>query len=217
MLSHSQPSLFECGRLRYLWIVVALAFLVLTSDKPAYAQSATYDASLGTLPEAQGWPYTSVLPNPPPFVQNGALRAVDSGGGQYWLHADQSINFSNGFVLEADLLVNSSNYIPTVGTGTREGYYLAVTAPNGDDYEIGLASAGFNINTIQVPNNPLTPFAIADGNFHKYRLSVQGRVATFFIDGVSVANNIDPHMATLGPLAQSSLVEHRQARGATPN
>src|SRR5439155_6941614 len=134
MLCASQHSLFECGRLSYFWIVVALAFLVLTSNQPAYAQS-FYDAGLGTLPEAQGWTFISVFPNPAPVVSGGALHAIDSAGGQFWLRVDSSIDFSQ-FVLEANLRVNSSNYIANVGTGTREGYYLAVRANNGEDYTI---------------------------------------------------------------------------------
>jgi hypothetical protein len=89
MLSSSQPSLFKCGRLRYLWLVMALAFLVLVSNKPAYAQGATQVTSraalgandhidwgqLGTfVPGGQ-----NLLNDPDSVKSNGGMSVVASG------------------------------------------------------------------------------------------------------------------------------------------
>src|SRR5205823_2138522 len=104
------------------------------------------------------------------IVSGGLLHETTTAGAQYWTIVDTSVDFTQHFTLEARLRVNSSNYVPNIGTGTREGYYFIVndrTLP--PSYPIGLASAGFNINTTRTPNVPLRPFAIADGNFHTYR------------------------------------------------
>lgn len=200
----TRPTLFARIAVSLFCSLSFLCFVVATSAQTKY------DASLGTLPQVQGFIYSgdsySGGTNPSPFVSGSGpctsgsdcvLHETTTAGAQYWLRLDPTIDFSH-FVLEATLRVNSSNYIANVGTGTREGYYLGVHANSGEDYSIGLASAGFNINTILVPNHPLTQFAIADGNFHKYRLSVQNHLASFFIDGTKVADNIPPSSGDFG-------------------
>jgi hypothetical protein len=158
----------------------------------------TFNAALGTLPQEQGFPYSGDGANPTPYILNGALEENTTAGGQSWSIAP--VDFSQHSVLQANLHIISSNYVPNVGTGTREGYYLILEDISGTSFAIGLASAGFNINTITVPNHPLTPYPapVTDG-FHLFRLDVSKSVGTFSIDGAVVASNIPA-----GPFEQAS-------------
>ncbi len=150
-----------------------------------------FDANLGILPQATGWTYSGDGANPSPFISGGLLHEDTTAGGQYWTKVDSSIDLSQTAVFEARLRIISSNYIPNVGTGTREGYYFGIVDASGKSYSIGLADSGFNINSISVPNQPLTPFAIA-GGFHTYRFEITNGLASFLIDGSVVATNLTP-------------------------
>src|SRR5436190_163892 len=118
-----------------------ILFAILVAS-PSNAQR-LYDASLGTLPEAQGWTYANENANPSPFVSGGALQENTSAGGQYWFSSDPSIDFSQHVVIEAKLHILSSNYLANVGTGTREGYYLG-SSDSLHSYSVGLADTGYN-------------------------------------------------------------------------
>jgi hypothetical protein len=151
------------------------------------AGAQTYNAGANTLPEAQGWTHDEVVGgNPLPVVTNGLLVANNTQGGQHW-HRFEPFSFAGEFTLEARLRVLSSNYVPNIGTGTREGYYLYAIDNTLYEYTIGIASTGFNINTVSTPNQPLTPYPVADGQFHTFRLAVRGGDGTLSIDGVPVA------------------------------
>lgn len=174
---------------------VLLANLVVTSV--AFA-GARYDASSGTLPAAP-FIYSGDGTNPSPFVAGGALHENTTGGNQYWFVLDSSVDFSAHIVVEARLHIVSSNEVPNVGTGTREGYYLGLNdSIHTMEYAIGLADTGFNINSILVPNQPLTPypFPVTD-TFHTYRVVIDNFRASFYIDGQLVAGNIVPNSLTL--------------------
>jgi hypothetical protein len=155
---------------------------------PSNSDNGEYDASLGTLPQAQGWSYSGDNGNPSPVVSEGLLDENTTAGGQYWSTTDSSIDLSQDAVLVAVLKIDSSNYIPDIGTGTREGYYLSI-ADSTSSYSIGLADAGFSINTQSISGAPLIPYSIA-GAFHVFRLQVHNGLAVFSIDGIVVANNI---------------------------
>jgi hypothetical protein len=173
-------------------VLFVAAFPLTSAAQPA--AGVCYDASLGTLPDAQGWTYhDDVGGNPLPYVTGGQLHESATNGGQYYGRQDAAVGFSQQLTLEAKVRVNSSNYVPNVGTGTREGYYFYFIDSSGIAYTVGLADTGFNINSIVVPNQPLTPFAIADGNFHTYRLEVLSGSASFSIDGVSLASGLGPY------------------------
>jgi hypothetical protein len=168
-----------------------LATIVLLLLPAAAGIAQTYDAGLGTLPDAQGFTYSGDGANPSPFVANGALQENATAGGQYWSRQDSSVDLSKRFVLEATLHIISSNYVPNVGTGTREGYYLHVYDASLGSFSLGLAESGFNVNTIGSPNHPLTPYPIpvTDG-FHIFRIEVTNSVASILIDGIEIASGI---------------------------
>lgn len=174
-----------------------LGHLILFSGLAAQTALAgiIYDASLGTLPELQGWVYSGDSGNPSPFVTGGALHEVKNvpNTSQGWTHTG-NFDVTQHIFLEACLRINSSNNIENVGTGTRQGYYLLVSDANSLGFDIGLADAGFSINTIIIPNAPLTPYPIA-GAFHTYALAVDNGLGSFFIDGVLEASGIAPYYA----------------------
>ncbi len=158
-----------------------------------------YDASKGNFPQDQGFAYSGDInpdtgTNPSPTVSGGILYEDTAAGNQYWYANDPSVNLSGHLVLQAVLNIISSNYIANIGTGTREGYYLEVVDSKGNVFSVGLADAGYSINTIGTPNAALTPYPISVvGSFHTYRLEVNNFVATFFIDGTQVAGGIGPN------------------------
>ena len=132
---------------------VGALILVVAFPLVGFAQHAgvCYDASLGTLPDAQGWTYDGVPASPQNlFVSGGLLHEnITSGNGQEWnIVGDNSVDFSRHVTFEANLRVYSSTYIPNVGTGTREGYYVPTAHDaHGNIYSLGLASQGFNVNS----------------------------------------------------------------------
>src|SRR5262245_39700683 len=72
-----------------------------------------YDASLGTLPEAQGFVANVGSTNPPPTVSGGVLFSTASSEGQYWNRFVSGLDFTQDFVLQTELKIISSNYIPS--------------------------------------------------------------------------------------------------------
>ena len=145
-----------------LWLVYAYVplFVLISTEARAQHTGVCYDASAGTLPQEQGWTYSGDGSNPSPYVSGGVLHQTTTAGAQYWTRVDGLIDFSQHVTLAASLRVNASNYVPNVGTGTREGYYFYVDGQNQNIfYAIGLADSGFDIDGLQVPNQALTPFA----------------------------------------------------------
>jgi uncharacterized repeat protein (TIGR01451 family) len=163
---------------------------------PTNTGGGEYDASLGTLPQAQGWSYSGDNGNPSPVVSGGILDENTTAGGQNWSITDSSIDLSQDAVLVAVLKIDSSNYIPDIGTGTREGYYIGI-GDSASGYTVGIADAGININSIGVSGQPLTPFPVA-GAFHIFRLAIHDRLADFSIDGVDLASNVQPTTISFG-------------------
>lgn len=178
--------------------------LLILAATSAMADTFFYHASQNTLPEAQGqgWIYTNERPaNPAPFVSGGLLFENTTDGAQYWMRSDGSIDFTGHFDIELNLRVVSSNLVPRLSDGTpREGYYFGATDRHSRTYDIGLSSAGFNINSASAPNQPLTLFPIADGNFHTFRLDVNAGLGSFSIDGNVVVGNIVSVPSEFGPV-----------------
>lgn len=159
---------------------------------------ALYNAGLGALPQSQGWAYSGDFGNPSPFVASGLLHEVKNlpDTAQYWKITDH-MDIAQHVFLQGDIRIDSSNYVPNVGTGTREGYYFSLSDRNSLGYDIGLSDAGFSINTGQVPNAPLIPYPVA-GAFHTYSIDVNHSLANFYIDGVLEQRNIAPYFAGSG-------------------
>jgi PEP-CTERM motif len=189
--------------------IQALLFLVAGAGAAGPIQAGiiyNYDPALGTLPEAQGFTRFENMPGaPPPTVSGGVLhqfRSADNNS-QFWYANSVPLDFATtSYVLEANLHVISSDYIPNIGTGQRSGYYLAAIDAVGHIFAVGIASGGITINTDAGfdPNNgvPFTSFDTTDA-FHMYRLIIADGMGTLFIDGnlfvatpLGVAGLVDP-------------------------
>jgi hypothetical protein len=58
-----------------------------------------------------------------------------------------------------------------------------------------------------VPNQSLTPFSIADGNFHLYRFEIVNGSASFSIDGTLVGTGFQPFLAAGSNIAFGALAD----------
>jgi hypothetical protein len=161
-----------------------------------------YDPRLGTLPQGQGFYYSGDGDNPAAVISPDALLHENTTAGeQFWgVVTDSSIDLSGNLVVEARLHIISSNYVANVATGTREGYYFFVGDKSGTAYySLGLASNGFNINSITSPNQPLSPYPvpITDG-LHTFRIVISSRQASFYLDGLLLKSGVGPFSGPSG-------------------
>ena len=142
-----------------------------------------YQASQGTLPQAQGFNFVDSGGSPTPSVSGGVLyQGLTSDVGlQYWYSTAYTGSFSNGFTMEAVVDVVSS----TQNTSTRFGYYLDAGDSLGREFSIGISSTGVAVNTDGTGSInegiPLTPFNTS--GFHDYKLVVSGGIGSLYIDG----------------------------------
>lgn len=119
-----------------LWLA-----LVLLASPIARAQS-LFDASLGTLPEAQGWSYAAIgsvtrfLTNNSVLFDTTATTGTQGG----WSEASgAALNRTGGFTLLFNVLINSETHVST----NRAGFSIIVLG--NDEHGIEL---GFWTNTI---------------------------------------------------------------------
>jgi hypothetical protein len=168
-------------------MVLACAVGLFTA--PGLAQTwTTYDPSLGTLPEAQGFTRMDNGGSADPTVTNGMLNqgATAYFGYQYW-YSDSPvpIDFSNGFTLQANLKVLQSSYEPdTCIEGQRAGYYLSVTDKDSRLIDVGIGCHGLfiaNDDRQDVSTAPFTAFDATDA-FHTFRLVVTVDGGALYID-----------------------------------
>lgn len=184
-------------------MLIAIVSLALAFARPVAAATwTTYDASLGTLPEAQGWVRTDDISPPGPYVVEmvpgdlhlstlGLQATGASGGGVYWEHTAPGLDFTSEFTVEADLRIASSpdHTINLTSGWPRSGYYLAVTDANGrvfwvafGSHEIALSNTFFG--AYGSPNTVILSLDTTDRH-HLYRLQrAPSGGATLLVDGV---------------------------------
>ena len=148
--------------------------------KGAQGKIVSYDAALGTLPEAQGWTLRDDLARPAaPTVEGGVLyQGPTTGpGNQDWVYRGQEIDFAKGFCMEVRLKVISSSYVVDPLSGARRtGWSMSVIDKNTDMFSLYIA--GDRILIHQGQHNSSMPakltrpgFEPTDG-FHTYRFVV---------------------------------------------
>jgi hypothetical protein len=171
---------------------MVLAFVVGLSTSGHAQTWTTYDPSLGTLPEAQGFTRMDEGGSPNPTVTGGMLNQGPTSyfARQYWQSISEvPIDFANGFTLEATLKVLQSSYEPdTCIEGQRAGYYLGVTDKDGRSFDVGMGCHGLFIGNDDREDVSTAPFAAFDSTdaFHTYRLVVTDKGGTLYIDNKSV-------------------------------
>lgn len=164
----------------------------------------TYEASLGTLPQAQGWTLVEDISPPMPYtvgVGAGQLHlstlgfASDgtNGGGVWWQRNDMPIDFSGDFSVEVSVRIASApnHSVNAVAGYPRPGYTLAAYDVNGRFLWIGLGSGEIFLSNTAfgqygTANTVTTPFNTTDA-IHVYRLErgAGGVGAALRIDGVT--------------------------------
>lgn len=183
---------------------LVLALSIVGFVAPADAQSwIVYDASLGTMPQAQGWTLNEDINPPAPYVAELGdgqmhLSTLDlqsggvSGGGVWWQRDDVPIDFANEYAVEVTVRIASApnhSVNPTPGW-PRPGYALAVYDIHGRIFWIGLGSGEvFLSNTAYgqygSANTVTLAFNTTDTH-HTYRIerAAGGTGAALRIDGV---------------------------------
>jgi hypothetical protein len=102
--------------LRTVSLGIALYFVSTVATR---ATTITYNPSLNTLPQSQGFTFTEADPASPapPSVSGGVLfqGPTTTSGLEFWQRNDVPFNFDNGFTMEVKLKVISSSYDPMGG------------------------------------------------------------------------------------------------------
>ena len=143
----------------------------------------TYDAALGTLPDAQGFTRVDTGdPSPEPAIVDDALHQGPTAeqGSQYYHINDVRLDFTVGFELEADLQVVSSDYANCYGRPVA-GYCIWVTD---DAQRLFYIWIGEDRIIVQNSNEDLSAgssYATA-GPYRHYRFVVEEGIGTLFID-----------------------------------
>lgn len=160
-----------------------------------------YDASLGSLPEEQGWGMTGVMPwtaavvagvleqDTTPFNFSTCAGSDDQNQRLRWDATDlRPFSFSNTVVVEIDMKVISSEYGSAGCAGwPRAGFDLYV-----EDQAARIYRVGFGSSQIYLTNTNYQPFGHPSvveyatdttDAFHLYRLEIVGDSASLAIDG----------------------------------
>jgi hypothetical protein len=171
-----------------LGIVIAAA-----AATPAWAGWTSYDASLGSLPQAQGFLIYDSGDSPAPTVSAGSLHQGPTAGVcsalgyQHWYRNNAGIDFGASFVLDATVQIISSSDIHALDCGDdgwKAGYDLTVTDAAAHMFFVGITSDGVFLsnNNISDPATfPRQPVNTRDA-LHRYRLVVTANLATLYYD-----------------------------------
>ncbi len=163
--------------------------LNVTNQSNSPAASYSYFASLGTMPEAQGFTRVEELATPA-SLKDGALHTVPASvpdGVQDWTEAIPPLDLANDSCqVEAELKIISSNFVPIDHGAVRCGYYLNVSDAAQRRFTVGITSDGLIIHTdgnfTLGPDANLLPFVTTD-QFHVYRLQIANGIGTLLVDG----------------------------------
>ena len=177
-------------RIRSIIFMLGLLCVVRT----AQAQTTrTYEASLNTLPEAQGWTFGGGTLNPAPTVAGGILtqNRTTTSENQLWRRTDLANDFSPiapTFFLEANIKVDRSEYNDSVFGGWRAGYTIYASDTAGHTFILGLAGNGLRLTTDQANSSDTlsSPFISFDttSDFDTYRLEVANGIGSLYANGV---------------------------------
>ena len=174
-------------RFKPLTIAWWVAVLMALGGGSVWASSVTYDPSLGSLPDAQGWTFLSNNPVPVSQVSGGLLHLGPTGDTAAWANSNLAFDLSSPgtlVVLEATLQVVSSSYtLRFGGTTPRAGYEMTMGDVNGRGFTLFLSD-----HQIDLMNNGIgaasasAAFDTTDG-MHTYRIVASAGIAQVFVDG----------------------------------
>ncbi len=180
-------------------ITAPAAGLALLLALPAQAALLTYDASLGSLPEAQGWTFEQLGGAPPaPSVSGGVLYqgTTDYSGAQYWYSTALSYDFTQAPVtVDARLRIDYATFHPF----PRGGYNIVLFDSAGRDAALHITSSAVFLGNDQLSGaSSIVAFDTTDA-FHDYRLTAGPGGISLSIDGNSIVS------LALGPTTSSGL------------
>ena len=155
-----------------------------------------YDASLGTLPQAQGFT-ANIDSHITPSISGGILEVnaysggVDSRPGYYT--GENGTFLLDSFVMAADLqIIHSTQYgSPGNCCYPRAGFDLTATDNNGRAIQLNITDSGLWLATsdgtaINPPTTAFYTFNTTDA-FHDYRVEGDGTALRLYIDHSSTA------------------------------
>jgi len=178
-------------------LVCCGSFIVglLAANANSIAATVTYDASLNTLPDAQGWTLyqnNNGGPTPPaPTVSGGILyqgpTTVD--GYQSWDTASTPLpNFTGttAFSMTAHLKIINSDYYDD-GNQWKPGYAIYMSDPSEHTFVLGFSNTGVRLSTdgnavLDSNSGPLVPLNTTS-SFNTYQLNVVSGEASLFVNG----------------------------------
>jgi hypothetical protein len=170
----------------HMMLVAVAVFALLPLSASAQQWLKTYDPSLNTLPDMQGWSFFEPFNPPAPSVSGGTLFQGPTGSqDQFWDATDIVNDFLNGptFILEAQLKVIHSGYGFLADGSWRTGYDIYAADKTGKLFVIGIADTGVRMSARD--NRDSSPFVSFDTTsaFNTYRLTVSNGIANLYING----------------------------------
>jgi uncharacterized membrane protein YgcG len=150
-----------------------------------------YDASLGTLPTAQGFSLFDDQWVAAPFVRQGVLEQgmTDFSTCQFH-HARHDTNFADGVVVRASIYVHSSTYhLNSCASAIRFGYYLGAIDREGRMAYVGLGDGHVFVLTHPLDrpdaNRPVVSYPVR-GGWRDIEMIIKPEGIDLRIDGASV-------------------------------
>ncbi len=151
-----------------------------------------YEASLNSLPSAQGWRHQTTGPGEANYSLVGGILVQGSTDlpehYQYYQSAGVDFDFTvHTVVAEASVRINWSGLVPPGQDYPRAGWGLELTDATGRTVMLYVASGGF---FLLGRNDQASPFIVFDTttDFHNFRLVVNRDGATAFRDGMPAAS-----------------------------
>jgi hypothetical protein len=173
-----------------------IAALLLAAAPCTIASTLTYDASLGTLPSAQGWThFSSALSEANYSVSAGILFQGNTGADinrQFYESSSILFDFTQDTIVEtARLQIISSglSHPPDPsGLGSRRaGWGIQTTDIQGRYVTFFVGSSGFFLLGLNSESSGLVPFDTTTA-FHEYEITVNGSGAGLSVDGMTMAS-----------------------------
>lgn len=166
--------------------IITISGAILAFATAAQATILTYDASLGTLPQAQGWAFQGNF-TAASTISGGVFQygPTSVGDTTYWDHNPvETVNFSTHVSsIEAEIRLSGSDWGNFSGF-RRAGFALMVTDDSGRWI---IAEIGDNRISLGNDNNRTSdPFAVVDftQGFRTVRLEAGPMGGQLFVDGV---------------------------------
>lgn len=162
----------------------------------------TYDASLGSLPSAQGWSLSTVDPAPDDsldegnyLVSLGALTQGDTGGGstdasniQYYEIPLPGVDFDRDAIqVDLRLKILSSTSDPPLPGPPEAGFELFVEDDDGEFVRIYFGETGVMLYDFAVPSATTLAAFDTTADFADYRLRIDPDGASLAVNGTEVA------------------------------